>query len=881
MTWLTRLVSALKNLARRRAVESDLNEETRAFVALLEEEKLRAGLPPERARREALIEAGGVAQVQEAVRDARAGAWLASVGQDVRYGARSLARTPGFSLAAMLALALGIGASAAIFSVVEAVLLRPLAYREPDRLVVLLHNAQIPVSPGNFLDWRRQASSFERLGAVSAWQPNLTGDHPERLNALRVSSEIPQMLGVAPVLGRPFTPANDSAGYQFEVILSYGLWQRQFAGDSGVVGRELILDGQSYAVVGVMPDGFAFPPFWFTGAQLWAPLPLTGMEQNRGDMYLRVFGRLKPGVTLAAARAEVANVTAQLEAAFPGTNRDVTVTPLTEMVVGRVRPAIRVLLGAVLCVLLIACANVAHMLLARGAAREREMAVRLALGAGRSRVTRQLITESLLLAGAGGLAGLLLAAAGTRALVRLSAGSIPRADGIAVNGVVLVVTLAVTVLTGLAFGLAPALQVSAGNLFGALRDGARHTASSGRRRVRSVLIVSEFALALMLLAGAGLLLRSFMALRAVDPGWDPSQVVSMTVSITGSPEAEVGRRAAFFTGLLERVRALPGVAAASAINHLPLAGDLWGWRFNVEGQPTAPQDAPRAAYRVVLPGYFNVMRLPLVKGRDFELHDDLAAPLVVVVNEHMAAKRWPGEDPIGKRVTFDVGSSEPAWVTVVGVARDAAAHDWAAPPGEEFYRPYTQSVQYLEQPGPWVGYLTLVVRAGGDPMAVVPSVRQAVWDIDRNLPISDIAVMDDVVTTATARPRFYMVLLVAFAVVALSLAAVGIYGVMSYQVNQRSAELGIRMALGARQSEVLGLVVREGMVLALGGAGIGLVGALALSRVMQSLLFGVGATDLVTFAGVAVLLVVVAFTASVIPAWRASRIDPQTALRCE
>jgi putative ABC transport system permease protein len=612
-------------------------------------------------------------------------------------------------------------------------------------------------------------------------------------------------------------------------------------------------------------------------------MPLADRAANRNAQSLRVFGRLSPGTSLPEARAEIATLTARLEQEYPGTNRDVRVLPLEEMVVGDVRGALLVLLGAVAFVLLISCANVAHMLLARAAARHKEVALRVALGASRGRMIRQLLTESVLLASIGGAAGVFLAAAATRAVVAFGPADIPRLDTTELDLSVLVFAVGVSFLTGIAFGLAPAVQASAPDLNRGLRESERgSTAGAGRHRLRRLLMASEVALALVLLVGAGLMIRTFVALRGVDPGFRPDHVLTAVVSVTGSPAAAPGRRLAFYRDVLERVRAAPGVVSAGAINHLPLAGDVWGWPFAVEGRPRpAVGESPTATFRVVLPGYFEAMKLALVRGRDFTDRDALGAPGVVIVNEWMARRHWPGEDPIGRRITFDDLDKDPQWITVVGVARDAARSDWAAPPEEEMYLPLLQSKGYLESPAPHYTYVTVVARTRSEPAALVPALREAVRSADRSVTLSEVQTMDEVVTRSTASPRFYLLLLGSFAAVALALAAIGIYGVMSYSVARRNTEIGIRMALGARRGDVLRLVMGEAVgVVAIGGS-IGLAVALLLTRLMAGLLYGVDAADPVTFAAVGAVLTIVALVATYVPARRATRVDPLSALRAE
>jgi putative ABC transport system permease protein len=535
---------------------------------------------------------------------------------DLRHGARALLRTPGFTLLAVLTLALGIGANTAIFSVVNAVLLNPLAYQDPDRLVTLLHYGTSPVAPANYADWRDQSHSFEAMAAAQYWSPNLTGvDSPEHLTGLQVTQSMFPLLGIAPLMGRTFAAGEDQKGAEHEVVLSYRLWQRRFNGDPHGLGKPILLDSESFTIIGVMPASFKFAPFWATHAELWAPLAFGDRIHERGGNSLRIFARMKPGVPLTAARAEVAAITGRLDVQYPGTNRHVVVTPLKENVVGKVETPLMIVLCGVGFVLLIACANVAHMLLARTSGRQLEIAVRTALGASRSRVMAQFLTENLLLASLGAAAGLLLALGGVKALVALSPADIPRVETVAINARVVFFLLATTVVTAAIFGLAPAMQATAGNLSAALKEGGRGGSDGVRRnRLRGFLVASEFALAFMLLIGAGLMIRSFFALQSVDPGFDPHHVLSMVVSVAGSQEAPEGRREIFYRQLVQQVRNIPGVESAGAINHLPLAGDLWGWDFAIEGRPKPrPGESPGAAYRVAMPGYFETMRLPILR----------------------------------------------------------------------------------------------------------------------------------------------------------------------------------------------------------------------------------------------------------------------------
>lgn len=805
---------------------------------------------------------------------------LSTAGGDVRIAARSLRRTPLFTLIAVLTLALGVGATAAILTVINGVLLRPLAYANADGLVTLLHGGRGPVAPANLIDWRAQTRSFSTIEAAEYWTPDQTsGDDPQQLYALHVTTGMFRMLGVPPLLGRTFRDDEQEDGANRVAVIGYGLWQRTFAGNREVLGKSIALNGENYTIVGVMPKTFQFAPFWATRAELWAPLPLAGRAPSRDGQSLRIFARLEPGVTLAQARADVARVTASLEREFPGTNRDVVVTPLKTQVVGDVQTPLLVLFVAVAFVLLIACANVAHMLLARGSSRRRELAVRTALGGTRARLVMQMLVESGLLAAIGGALGVALAFGAVRLLVASAPAALPRVATLAIDLRVLAAILGVTALTAVAFGLVPALRASRIELASAFRSGDRGAGESADRgRLRSSLVASEFALALVLLVSAGLMIRSFSALEHVDPGFDPRGVVAMTVSTNGTPAADTTRRTAFYDDALARVRAIPGIVSASYINHLPIAGDEWGFHFRVEGRPIPRTgDEPRATYRVVYPGYFATMHLPMLRGRDFTAADRLVAERVVVINDYMARTHWPNENAIGKRIAL----SDSTWITIVGVVKNAVRQQWSAPPAEEIYLPYRQQRSYAT--GGSGRAMTLVARVACTAQCTVApalsQIRDAVRAMEPHAPISSILRMTDVVSDATADTTFYLTLLSAFAAIAMTLAAVGIYGVMSYVVSRRTAEIGIRIALGAEPRMVLRSVVGEGLRLAAVGSAVGLALALVLTRLMRGILFGVSATNAVTFAAVTVTLVGVAAAASLLPALRATRIDPLDALR--
>ena len=875
MPLLPRVLSFRRNMFRRAQVDRELDEELRAYVEMLTEEKVRAGAREAEARRAALVELGGAEQVKESVREVRVGASMGRLMKDLRYGVRVLARSPGFTAVAVLTLALGIGANTAIFSVVNAVLLRPLPYRDPARLVTVLHDGWKPVAPANFLDWREQSRSFESMAAAQAWSLTMTGrEQPEQLDVLQTSAEMFHLLGVDAALGRTYGAGEDQPGRGRVVVISHGLWQRRFGGDRGVVGQQVALDGEPYTIVGVMPPDFQFAPFWATHAEAWLPLDLGPRLNDRRGQSLRVFARLKDGVTREQAQAEMETISRRLEGQYPRTNEGLTVSvdPLHEKVVGKSRPALLVMLGAVGFVLLIACANVANLTLAKAASRRKEIAVRIALGAGRWRVIRQLLTESLLLSLAGGCAGLLLAYWSNAALASLGPDALPRVRTVGLDAGVLLFTLALSVLVGLLFGLAPALRSAKTDLTESLKDRARGSATDRRHeRARQLLVVGEIAVSLVLLVGGGLMMRSFLRLTSVDPGFDPRGVLAVTVPLAGPRYSTGEQRAAFFQRLTAQVGSLPGVKSASAINHIPLGGDVWTFGFTVEGRPAQTDAArPSAVYRVVRPDYFRTMGAALLKGRDFTERDAAAAPAVVVVNEALARRQWPGEEPLGKRIVVNGEGAKAR--EVVGVVRDLKQGEWASEPKPEMYLPHAQAADPRS--------MTLVIRAS-DLSGLGPAVGREVWAIDKDLPVSQVTSMEAVVAESVGQQRFNTLLIGVFAAAALILAAAGVYGVMSYTVAQRTHEIGVRMALGARGRDVLGMVIRQGLLLTLFGLAAGLVGALALTRVMNSLLYEVSATDPLVFGGVAAALTLSALLACYIPARRATKVDPMVALRYE
>jgi predicted permease len=817
--------------------------------------------------------------------------------QDLRYGARMLLKNPGFTLIAVLTLGLGIGANTAIFSVVNGVLLRPLPYHEPERIVTLLDKGQYPVSPANFLDLRENNQSFAQMAAAEAWEGALTGnDRPEQIHGLRMGEGLFDLLGARALLGRALQAEDYQPGKERVLVLSHKLWQRVFGGDPNVIGRNITLSGETYAVVGVMPPQFQFPPFWATRAEMWAPLDLRARATTRRGGSLRVFARPKPGVTAPQAQAEIDAMNKRLAQAYPDANAglDIRVESMNEKVAGDVRRALLVLSGAVGFVLLIACANVACLLLTSAAARQKEIAVRVALGASRWRIVRQSLTESLLLSICGAVVGTLVAVWGVDWLTTLLAGNssshavrLPRLSEIRIDATALGFTLAVSLATSFLFGLAPALAASKPDLNQTLKESGRGT-SGGRRRLRETLVVAELALALVTLIGAGLLMNSFLKLSAVDPGFNPRNALAMTVSLAGASQYVGPSRETFYRRLTERLAALPGVESVSAINHLPLAGDWWGTTLAIEGRPLPPpgQDI-LGLFRVSRPGYFQTMGVPLRAGRDFTEQDAPDAPGVAIINETLARRQWPSEDPVGKRVTLDVtrdNSQPPRWLTVVGVVKDVKQHSWTEAPWNEIYLPFQQSrgrFGFLEGSVVWVTSMTMVIRTTVEPQTMARTAEETVRSLDRNLPVSGVMTLENVIADTLWQPRFNLQLIGIFAALAMALAAIGLYGVMSHSVAQRAREVGLRMALGANRRDVLKLVVGQGMKLALAGVALGLGASLALTRLMEKLLFEVSATDFSTFAVIAVLLTLVALVACWIPARRATKVDPMVALRCE
>jgi len=812
------------------------------------------------------------------------GNMFADLAQDLRYGLRTLLKNPGFTIVAVSALALGIGANSAIFSVVNAVLLRPLPFKTPEQLVMVWENAthlgfpKNTPSPPNFLDWQRQNTVFTGMAAMAESSFNLTGvGEPERLDGRRVSANLFDLLRVPALLGRTFVPADDRSDAHV-VLLSYSLWQRRFGSDPSIIGGAVTLNGESYTVIGVMPRGVNLPGYGNWSDKLWVPIAFSDEEKTeRGNHFLGVIARIKSEISLKQAQAEMDTIAARLAKEYPKYNTRIgaTVTPLHEELVGDIKPVLLVLLGAIGFVLLIACANVANLLLARAAVREKEIALRLALGASRSRLTRQFLTESVLLAFLGGGFGLLLAFAGIRMLQTLIPATISQAHTINIDGKVLVFTALIALLTGIVFGLAPALHASHSNLNDSLKEGSRDSAVGGKgNRLRGLLVIGEVAVSFILLIGAGLLINSFLHLRNLDPGFRTDHLLTMKVDLSGLKYPDGERRSVFFDGVLRRIRALPGVQSVAVAGNLPLTYNGDSCTIAVEGIPDPPPSQwPDVIYRAIGPGYFTTMGIPLIRGRDFTDQDRANSKNVVVISEKTAHHYWPGQDPIGKRLKPGATASDVPWREVIGVVKDVRQNDFIAQPKMQMYFSYRQLKDLAAN--------ALVVGTSVEPMSLATSVRNAIWAVDKDQPVANIDTMDHIVSEAIARQRFSMLLLGVFAALALVLAAVGIYGVMSYSVAQRTHEIGIRIALGAQRGDVLTMTMKQGLKLVVLGLLIGLASAFVLTRVMASLLFGISATDPTTFASICVVLLGVAALASYIPALRATNVDPIVALRSQ
>jgi putative ABC transport system permease protein len=862
-------------------VAGDVDDELNFHIEMLARHLEASGIPRPEAERIALERFGDLRQVGETlrahdyrqVRHRQRKELMGNLARDARMALRGLRRAPGFAAVAIVTLALGIGANTAIFSVVDAVLLRPLPFVAPHELVSVWGSTQ-----GELLRIGDLSRSYQALGAHRPESMSISGEgEPERLDGASATAGLFETLGVPPALGRTFVPAENEQSADRVVVLSDALWRRRYGADPAIIGRTVNINGFPHAVIGVMPAGFHYP-----ARSTLAWIPMMFERANSGQIWgwggNRITARLAPGVSAEAAQAELRQIARRIRTDNPvwdpgeDYGRDATVIPLQEQAVGSVRPTLLLLLGVVGAVLLIACANVANLLLVRGAAREKELAIRSALGGGRARLLRQLLTESVLLSTLGALAGLVLAWFGLRVLIAMLPPDMPRISEIGIDLRVLAFTGGMAVLTGLAFGLVPALRSAGSNLLGSLNESGR-SASRGPRhqRLSNGLVVAEIALSVVLVASAGLLVRSFIELNRVDPGFTSTRLVVARVSAPEQGYAEPERRRALFDRLLERVAAYPGVESVAAVNPLPLRDPLNGMAIRVQGQfEDMRRTLPSADhYQMITPGYLNTMGIPLISGRAFTADDRQGAPDVVLVSESIAEKFWPGQDAVGERIGYPWPSP---WLTIVGVVRDVKTDSLSSTRTMAVYRPFAQAP---------IPAMTVVARTGAPPGLIGDLLRATVAEIDPGVPISDVAAMDYVVASSMARPRFAMALLAAFAAVALLLGAVGIYGVIAYTVSQRTREIGVRMALGATASDTLWMVIRRGVLLTAAGVALGTIAALGTTRLLAGLLYGVSPTDPATFGAVAVISALVAIAACYVPARRATLVDPTVALRGE
>jgi len=871
----------LLSLSRRGRYEHEMEEEMGFHLEMQIKQNLASGMAAEEAHYAARRQFGNQTWVKEASREMWSLNSIETLIQDLRYGARMLRKNPGFTAVAALTLALGIGANTAIFSVINHLLLLPLPYPESQRIVDVWHTPpqesfpgldRFSVSPANYLNWKSQNEVFEQMAIYQYASFSLSaGDDPVPVIGAVVSSDFFSVLRSSASLGRVFLPEEERPGRDQVVVISQGLWRRVFGANPNLIGQTLILNSRRITVVGVMPAGFQFP----REAELWAPLAWDDQErQTRSIHDYQVIARLKPNISLAKAQAEMNMISSRLEREYPEADKGwgAVVIPLQEDLVGDIRPALRVLFSAVGFVLLIACANVANLMLARGANRRKEIAIRLALGAPRARIFRQLLSESLLLAAGGGVLGLFLAGWGIEALARLGSDGLPNPGEIGIDRWALGFTLLVSFGAGIVAGIAPAFQLSAAGASEALKqDTGRTGGASAKQGVLKALVVSEVALSLILLIGAGLMIRSFWKLRQVNPGFDPSDTLTMSVGLSPTKYADPRQQAAFFDRALEQVRALPGVVSAGGTTTLPLAGGGSTQPFTVEGRPaSAVAEQPMALTRYISPDYFRAMGIPLREGRFFGDQDRENRVPVVIISEAMARQFWPGENPIGRRMTpsFHLGQGPREIVGVVGDVKGGLDADASA----TMYLPYKQA------PRP---YMTLVARTASDPQYFVRAISRAIFTVDKEQALQNVRTMEQAIAASVSDRRFNMTLLIAFASLALVLAAVGVYGVMNYSVTLLRREIGVRMALGAQLSDVLKLVIGQGMKLAFVGVALGLVASVALTRTMKNLLFGISATDPATFAAIALLLTAVALLACFVPARRAAKVNPVIALRGE
>ena len=859
---------------RRKRRNEELNEEIQAHLTLAEREEMESGQTRKEAQLAAHREFGNISMAAEVTRDMWGWGWLMDLVQDLRFGVRMLAKTPGFTVVAILTLALGIGANTAIFSVINGVLLSPLPYKNPKQLVVMKEHD----SPPNVMDIQRQVRAFSQGGGINVQRMDYTGGtEPVQVRVGLINAAFLETLGVQPMLGRIILPAEDVQGGPRLAVVSNHFWQDYLGSDPHAVGNTIHLGGNSYSVVGVMPASFA-PPTEHADVfvSLWVGDPGTAIDRSVHVMH--TYWRLRAGVTLAQAQADMAAIDRRLAEQYPAEEKErrTQLVPLQEWLVGNVRPALLVLFGAVGLVLLIACANFASLLMVRALAGRHELVIRAALGAGRGRLIRKTLAESALLSVLGGAAGLLFAQWGTSMLLALRPEKLARLSGIHMDTRVLLFVLVVSVLTGIVFGIAPAWIAARADVAEALKESGRSTtASTMGHTIRQVLVTSELAVALVLLVGAGLLIKGFSRLRSMNPGFNSANVMTMYLQLPETQYGEIPKQTQFRRELLTRLDTVPGVQVAM-VSDIPLGGNYVGHRLVIDGRPpVAVGGEPRVQTLSVMGDYFHVMQIPLRAGREFTPLDREGQPLVAIVNEEIAREFFPHEDPIGVRICWAGDVGPPRWMTVIGVVADVKHSGLNQPTDPAVYEPFSQSDER------WRRFMTLVIRARDASPGLVAEVKKQIWSLDGQIPVSDVHAMDELIAVSLAQQRFNMLLLGLFAALALILAAVGTYGAMAYVVNQRTHEIGIRTALGAQRRDVLRLVMKDGAKIALFGIASGIAGALALTRLMTSLLFEVKPTDPATFAGVAILLALVALAACYVPARRATKVDPMVALRYE
>ncbi len=887
MSLLRSLTDGLRSLFRNERVSQELDEELNGFLEMAAEEKMKQGMSRKDALRAVRLEQGSLEVTKEVVRSAGWESFVETCWQDLRFAARMLRKNPGFTAVAVLTLALGIGANTAIFSVVNAVLLRPLPYKDSDQLIQLIEHDQKRgvdfdwVSFPNFHDWAEQGKAFQYMAAYKFHAFTLRNvSQAQMLFGVKVSANLLPTLGAEPILGRNFRPDEDQPGRDHEIILSYDTWRQSFGADPQLIGKTLTLNDELYTVIGVMPASFNFPPTVPITSALpsrktafLAPLGLTFSPDQRDWNMLGVIARLKPGVTISQARADLATIARSLELQYPAQNQGITVrdVPLLNQVVADIRLTLWIFLAAISLVLLVACANVTNLLLARSTIRQKEMALRTSLGASQSRLVRQLLTESLLLAVGGGAFGMLFAYGGIFLLTALGPDNLPRIGDVAIDGRVLAYTSVVSVLTGIIFGLAPSLGVALVDVSQPLK-GQRSTPTAKHSRLHSALVVSEVGLSLALLIGAGLMLKSFVRMERVDPGFRPEKLLTAWTILSEAKYAPQ-QRAAFYQQAWRRIQALPGVKSVGAIDNLPLSGMHGGGPFTIEGHPTTSDaDAPVAYRCVVSSHYFQTMGIPLLQGREFTERDQDGTPTALIINETAARRYWRAQNPVGSRLSFTTGRTQPTWLEIVGVVKDVLHDGLEIPAKPTIYVPFLQWPSAL---------MVTVARTDVDPASLSATVRRAIAAVDKDQPVLMTRTMADIYSDSVAQRRFNTALIVAFAALALLLAMVGVYGLMAFAVAQRTHEMGVRIALGAQRGDVLKLVLGRGLRLALLGIVFGLAAAFFLTRFLSKLLFNVAQTDPATFIVVSLCLGGIALFASYIPARRAGRVDPMVALRCE